>query len=323
MGRSVRLLLIVAVLVLCAGMLFAAGRREAEPGEEGITAPVTVIIPAGPGGGTDLVTRIVANNIRPHLGYEWRVSNMPGGASVPAQEEVQRSDTDGHTLLLFHTMMHTTNAIDISPYTWENYEPIARVAMSPGIVAVHADSPWQSIQDLYEYGRDNPGELTYAMESGGTSHFLGVGIGNALGIDWTLAHIGGGSDRISALHGRHVDVIYEVVGAINPHIESGDFRGLAVLAEQRTDFAPGIPTMKEEGFDIVFSMPYYVFAPKGTPAATVAMLADAIEATVATDSVRQELANIDHEPAFLSGQALREVLRDEVEFINEWAQAID
>ncbi len=320
MRFSVRMLLMGVMVFFAAGMVFAAGEPEVE---EGITEPVTVIVPAGPGGGTDMVARIVGENIENYLGHEWRITNMPGGASVPAQEEVQRSRADGHTLLLFHTMMHTTEAMGVSPFTWEDYEPIARLATSPGILTVHSDSPWQTVHELQQYGKDNPGELTYAMESGGTSHFLGVGIGMALGIDWTLAHIGGGADRVSALHGRHVDAAYEVVGTMNPHIEAGDFRGLAVLAEERTDFAPDIPTMKEEGFDIVFSMPYYVFAPKGTPQAAIDMLVDAVEQTVADPGVQRRLAGIDHEPGFLAGEDLRAALRDEVIFINEWAAEIE
>jgi tripartite-type tricarboxylate transporter receptor subunit TctC len=311
-----KMLLWCCVLLLCMASV-AAGSQNYP------TKPIRVVIPAAPGGSTDILGRIVGNAIEKYLGQPFVIVNISGAGGVPATSEVLKSKPDGYTLLLFHTMISTAYHTGVAPYNHSAFEPVCRLAVANGIVVVKSDAPWDNINEFADDVRRKPGEYIYAMGSGGTSHFLGVLLNSKMGLDLRLVDVGSGANRIAALEGRHAHVIYEAVGPLMQMLEAGEFKCLGVLAEERDSALPDVPTFREQGHDIVFPQPFGIFAPKGLPKDVSEKLQDALQKVLLDEEVAESLTNLYYHTAFLNSEEYGKFLEEEDALIEEIAREID
>lgn len=243
--------------------------------------PIT-LYGALPGGGIqDQHLRFLGERAQKILGQPIAIEPKPGAGATLAPTLLLNAKPDGYTLAA-----NTVNSFRYPHYQKTNYNPVKDFEFVIGLsnftfaVAVLADSPYKSIEDLIAAGKQNPGKLTSGSTGhGGTGHLVLIEMEKATGAKFTQVPFKGGPDAIAALLGKHIDFITD--GAtFAPLADEGRVRILALATEQPNPRFKGVPTLREKGIDAVGWSPYGILAPKGTPREIIMTLHDAFKAAM-------------------------------------------
>lgn len=259
---------------------------------------VTLVVPYGPGGASDLAGRALAEVAPEYLGQPVTVMNKPGAGGMNGARSVTEADADGYTLLLARVGMALSpavtpgNAVPHDAYTF-----LGALEATPMILAVRADAPYDSVDDLIAAIRDSNGAMTYAA-SGATAidGFTTQALLADSDLDpltaATLVPYKGGGALATALLGGHVDFVAMAAGSLMPHIASGDMKPLMVFAPQRMDALPDVATASELGFEKAGQIAGWsaLYGPKDLPAEVVEKW-DGVLGQVAQNDQWQELAD--------------------------------
>ncbi len=265
---------------------------------------IEFIIPANPGGDTDLTSRALASNLTSTLGQTVSVLNMAGGSGTIAIDELLNRDADGYSALYWHVDLVLGSLLGRFEESWEDFVDIAAVpgGGSSTAIFVNSDSEWETIEDLIADVKARPGEISIATETGASTHMLIVDMENKGGLEFNIVNIGGGSDRATALLGGDVDVNVSVYGSCASYVESGDMRCLAVLAEEPVDGLDA-PTLKSVGIDTVWTHFYVLAFPKGTDPAIIEKMGEAVAQDAYGEDYTNILAKYFFAPDVKTGQA--------------------
>ena len=266
---SARLSLWFAVAALT--LSFAAG-AQSYPAK-----PVSLIVPYPPGGRTDLTARAVAKALKDALGQPVVVVNKAGAGGVLGAKEVAGAVADGYTLGFFSTGFLTAQYTVPTPTNVKDYELVSLINYDPAAVAASTVRGWKSLAQVLAAAKAKPGSLRAGINPGGSAQIYAAAFCEAAGIEATFVPFRGGSERAAAIGGGHIDLDFDIVAAMKAMRESGKLKILGIAAEQRAALYPDLPTLREQGVDLVISSWHGVFAPKGTPAATLDTLDKAIE----------------------------------------------
>jgi tripartite-type tricarboxylate transporter receptor subunit TctC len=250
-----------------------------------------------PGGGTDVVARIITPKLSELLGQPVVIENRPGATGTMAAGQVAKSPPDGYTIMMGHV---SVNAIapalfkNLSYDVIKDFQPIAIAAAVPHFVVVHPSVPAKSLREMIDYVKARPGKLTYPSAGNGSMpHLAGEVFKAQAGVD--LLHVpykGTGQSMADLLGGQHV-VAFDTMPASAPHVRSGKLRPLAVSSAQRLPAFPDVPTAREAGMpDYVITTWYGVFAPAGTPKAIVNRLHADIVKAMQSPEVKAKLDGI-------------------------------
>ena len=242
--------------------------------------PIQVIVPYGAGGDTDFHARVQAKYLEPILGVSMPVINVTGAGGSIGARQAKDAAPDGQTVLLFHTAMLVNTASGLADFSWRDFELAGISGREPGgVLVAKADAPWQNLSELIEATKADPGSIDLTTNTGATTYLVGALLNNA-GAAFNFVDVGGSADRLTAVLGGNVDVSQNPLGQVKPYIDSGELRGLASLAEARTDALPDVPTIREQGYDVAFQYSYFYLFPKGTPEDVVSKFAEALETVV-------------------------------------------
>ena len=280
--------LIGALLVLAAAV---AGAQDYP------AKPVRMVVGFPPGGGTDVVARILQPRLSELLGQPVVIDNRPGATGTVAAGHVAKSPPDGYTIMMGHV---SVNAIAPSlfsnlPYEAErDFAPIGIAASVPHIVVVHPSLPATTLKELIAYLKAQPGKLTFPSAGNGSMpHLAGEVFQSLAGVK--LVHVpykGTGRSMQDLLGGQHL-VAFDTMAASAPHVRSGKLRALAVSTRERIATLPDVPTAEEAGLPgYVVTTWYGVFAPAGSPSAIVNRLHTELVKAMQTAEVRSKLEGI-------------------------------
>ena len=277
--------------VAAAGLFAAAGPAPAQ--ERFPSRPVRIIVCLPPGGGVDTVTRIVADGMQRRLGQAVVVENKGGQAGNLGAETVFAAPPDGYTLLASHPGPLTTNGLLYRnlPYDPARFTPVAVMATIPNTLTVRADFPAADLAGFVAYAKANPGKVSYASQSSGTtSHLTAVMFELATGVHLLHVPYRGTAPAINDLIGGHVDAFFNELATSVEMLNAGKVRLLAVTTTERVAELPGVPTMRESGIANMVSDTWNaISAPPGTPAAVVARLNAVIDEVLHTAEVEAHL----------------------------------
>lgn len=274
--------------------------------------PIEFIIPAKPGGDTDLTSRGLSASLTETLGKTVSVLNVAGGSGTIAIDEVLSRDVDGYSALYWHVDLILGSLLGRFEKNWTEMFDICAVpgGGSSTAIFVNSNSPWQTIEDLISDVKARPGEISIATETGASTHMLIVDMENKGGLEFNIVNIGGGADRATALLGGDVDVNVSVYGSCASYVESGDMRCLAVLADEPVEGLDA-PTLKDAtGIDTVWTHFYVVAFPKGTDPAIIEKMAAAIEKDAYTNNYTDVLAKYFFKADVKTGQAAMDYLNE-------------
>jgi tripartite-type tricarboxylate transporter receptor subunit TctC len=288
------------------------------------TRAVTIVVPFGPGGPTDLTARLVAEKLSARWGQPVLVDNRPGAGGNLGSAQVAKAAPDGHTLVLGVTGSHGINVslVPNMPYhPLRDFEPLTQATIFPNGIAVHPGVPAQTLQDLVALARRQPGRLSYGSDGNGTASHLGMELIKAdAGVFMVHIPYRGGAAMLSDLAGRQIDAGLTGLPAALPLTRAGKIRLLAVTTDTRVAAAPDVPTVAEQGFKGYVAAPWAgFFAPRGLPAALAAKLADDLIWALTQPDVRQRMADGGSTIVASRPEAFRTFVQQE---IDRWARAV-
>jgi tripartite-type tricarboxylate transporter receptor subunit TctC len=228
-----------------------------------------IIVPFAPGGGTDIVARLLAQNLAEALGKPVVVENRPGAAGNIGTEAVARAAPDGYTLL----MAGTATSVNVTMFrklqfdTLKDLTPISVIATVPLVVAVYPGVPVNSIKELIALAKEKPGQLNYSSGGLGTANHLGGELFKEVaGVNIVHIPYKGGGPALNDLIAGHVQLQFGTVASMRDFVKTGRLRGLATTGTVRSPSFPDLPTIAEAGAPGAEVTAWYgVMAPTGTP----------------------------------------------------------
>ena len=238
--------------------------------------PLTIVVPAPPGGGTDLVSRLYSDHLSQELGQQVLVDNKGGGNGNIGTAIVARAKPDGHTLLMQYSAFHAANPALIKNLNWkpEDFSGVAMGAVAPHVIVVPKKVPANTLAEFIAYAKANPGKLNYAsVGAGSVPHLGGVLLNKAAGIDLTHVPYKGSGPATADLVAGQVELLIVTPPSVSAHIRSGTVKALALASAERHPAFPDIPTTAEAGLPgFILDGWFALFAPAGTPQAIVERL---------------------------------------------------
>ena len=319
---------VMAVLAAVAGLLQAGlmqvGSAAAQtPAAAWPTRPIRFILPAVPGGGTDILARTLQNALTEKLGKPVTIENRPSAAFIVATELVIRA-TDEHTIGMMVVGTHAANAtVQVKlPYdTMADITPIINLISSPNVIAVHPSFAVTTLAELIAEAKANPGKLFYATSGiAGGQHFSGELLKHSAGID--MIHVpykGSGASLKDAVSGQ-IKLIFGNVISAGPYIGSGTLRPLAVTSLKRSPFLPDVPTVAELGFPgFAIEDAYAIFGPASMPAGVVKKVHDAFREAMLLPEMQPRLKQQGIVADLMGPDELRKFIESEVVKLREIA----
>ncbi|QHJ70113.1 tripartite tricarboxylate transporter substrate binding protein [Planococcus halotolerans] len=292
-----------------------------DPAADYPSGPITVVVPAGAGGDTDANTRIMAKYLEDELGENIVVSNVAGAGGATGTQAVLDAEPDGQTVLAFHNSMLLNNIFGLTDYTYTDFK-MAGIGIldQSNTFLVSPDAEFDDLEGLIEYGLANPGELTMATEVGSMTYIQTLQFQEQTGVEFNIVDIGGAADKIAALMGGRVDVLPTSLGLVTGYVESGDMVPLGVMAEERLEGEPDVPTFKEQGVDIVIDKVFYWGFHPDTPDEYVDKFSQAMENVVANEEYQAEIEDALLSPTFFNQEETNEKL---AEIESDYQEAYD
>ena len=301
--RSLRL---IPLLLACG---FATGAAAQYPDK-----PIKLIVPQAAGSATDTVARILGAELAKEVGQQIIIDNRPGGALTLGVDLTAKADPDGYTICMgpIGALAINRHMVAKLPYDIErDLQPIALVTRGHLLLAVSPTLPFQSVQEIIDYAKQNPGKLLNASSSNGSPGHVGGELFKYMsGTDIVHVPYRGGAAAINDLIAGRVHLMFESLNSIAPHAKSGTVRPLAVSGARRSPGFPDLPTVAEAGVP-GYAAPTWsgVIAPAGVPRPIIDKLNAAINRAIASQVFRDRFASIGDEPAGGSPEDFAEVIR--------------
>lgn len=286
--------------------------------------PIRMIVAFAPGGGTDIIGRIVAQGIGAALGQQVVVENRPGAGGNIGTELAARAAPDGYTLITSGTGTHAINPSLYAriPYdAIKDFTPVSLVASTPYLMVVHPSVPVKSVREFVALAKSKPGSINMASSgNGGMPHLAGELF--QLMADVRLTHVPykGTGAVFADLIGGQVQVLFGDIVATSPHVKSGKLRALGITSPERSENLPEFPTIAESGVPGYDAVGWFgVFAPAGTPPGIVRRLNAAIRDHVQQAEVKARLSSLGADVVASTPEDFAEKQRADLE---RWAKVI-
>lgn len=287
--------------------------------------PIRIIVPAAPGGTTDISARILAEKMGPILGTNVVVENKAGAGGIIGAEALSRSAPDGYTLIMGNI---GPNAILYSlskklPYKPDDFVPITLVISNPNVLVVNADSPYKTVNELVSAIKKDPsGHFSFGSSGPGQSpHMTAEMFMQRTGIKLPHVPYKGAGPAVTALLGKEFTFMTDNLPSSIPHIRSGRFRALAVTSAQRAPELPDVPTMAEAGIsNMVVTAWFGLFAPAGTPQVVIDRVQQVASTLLKTPEIQKRFSE-------MGGQAGGNTAAEFGAFVRQqaldWKQIVD
>ena len=286
--------------------------------------PITLVVPVAPGGILDTVARMLAADMGRQLGQPVIVDNKPGASGNIGAGFVAKSPADGYTLLVGYSMFHVGNPSMFKSLSWDplrDFASVAMVAVSPHVVAVHPSVPAQTLRELVDLAKKEPGKLNYASPGSGSVPHVGMELfKQQTGIDIVHVPYKGAGPMMQDVVGGAVQVTIATPPSLLGFVQSGRVRALAVAAKARHPLLPDVPTTIEAGYPN-FELEAWValFAPAGTPPEAIARLTNAAREALATPEATEKIRATGMTLRYLTPAELDAVVRSDLAY---WSRVI-
>ncbi|MCA3236647.1 MAG: Bug family tripartite tricarboxylate transporter substrate binding protein [Curvibacter sp.] len=310
-----RRLMMLASVTMCscavAGALHAQTRYPSRP--------LTLVVPASPGGTTDFTARLVAEPLSQILGQPVIVDNKAGAAGNIGNQVVARAKPDGHTLLVAYSGYQVGNPHLFKKAGWDpikDFVPVAMMTRAPQIVVVRQGLPFRTLSDLVAYARANPGRLNYASSGNGSiQHIAGEMLQQQTGTTLTHVPYKGAGPAVQDLLGGTVDVFITTPASVVAHVKADKLKALAVTGGARLPSLPEVPTVAEVGLpEFKLDSWFALYAPAGTPEDVVLTLNRALARILAQEDVQRKAADSGTSVELMTPNQLGAYTRRELDF---------
>ena len=301
--------LVAGFVLLCAPVLVAA--QDTWPNKT-----IKIIAPVQPGGGVDLVARLVADRLGKVLGQSIIVDNISGGGGIIASQATARATPDGYTLMVGYVGTHGTNpALRKLPYdAIKDFTPIAMIGGTPNILVVNPTVPANNLKEFIAYAKANPNSVTYGSSGQGTlTHLAMEQLKEETGINVAHAPYRGIGPALTDLLGAQTQAVFPGLAAALPHIKAGKLRPLAITGAQRHPLMPNVPTFAELGYTGFDGVQWYgIVGPAKMPPALVKRLNAEINKLIIAPELKEKLSGEALEPMPMSPEQFGEYMKADI-----------
>src|SRR3954468_3851645 len=285
--------------------------------------PVKVIVPSPPGGGTDILARVLAQHFSKALGQPFVVENKPGAGNMIGIESVARAPADGYTVLVVASTLALNSVLYKKvPYDpVRDFAPITIAATAPNVLVVNSSLPVKSLAEFIALAKAKPGALSYGTPGIGTSPHLPMQLLKSMA-GAALQHVPyrGTAGAVTDVIGGQIAATFANALTAKPQVDSGRVRALAVSGPKRVDAFPTVPPVAEAGVPGYEAMQWYgMAAPAGTPAAIIARLHAEAAKALQTDEMKEKLALDGAEPVGSTPAEFAALIRRE---LDKWARVV-
>lgn len=275
--------------------------------------PIKLTLAFGAGGGVDSAFRALSSVIPDFLGQPVVIENRPGGSSIPGLTSLMNSDNDGYTL---GVMAEEAAAIapammkDDWPFdSLEDFEYIIQAVETYNVLAVPADSPFNSLDDMIQFAKENPGELKIGHSKvGGVHHFTILALADAAGVEIQPITFDSSGESAVAVAGGHIHGHISAMASNVSLIESGEIKVISTFRDsvERDPKLPDVPTAQELGYEVSGIQIWGLVAPKGTPSDRIKVLHDAFKEALESDLFKKLADNLQISIGYSDGETMKE-----------------
>ncbi|WP_158542781.1 tripartite tricarboxylate transporter substrate binding protein [Phytoactinopolyspora halophila] len=285
--------------------------------------PITLVVGSAAGGSTDQTARALTANFQ--LDADISVQNREGGNQTIALAEVANEDPDGYTLILASNGPFSTEmTLREVQYTIDDFVAITGVIQEPQAIAVRADSPWESLDDLLQVGASEQPLRAGQSGSGSWLRLVHDALYNRGGVDANNVPFDGSAPAIQGLLGDEIDSVVASLAELKQYVDSGDARYLGIFSEERSDLDPDVPTVQEQGYDVpAVTVTKSILAPAGVPDDVVQALRDGFADTFDTDDYQAFIDENLLEPREIGGDEVIDGLKSDQEKAQTLIEELD
>jgi tripartite-type tricarboxylate transporter receptor subunit TctC len=301
------------IRLILAALLAAAAPAHAQSYP---TKPIRIVVPFAPGGGADIIARILGQKMTDRWGQQVVVNNRAGASGNIGAEIVAKSAPDGYTLLMASSAFAINPSVYRSvPYdVIKDFAPITQPGLLPNILVVHPSVPVKTVKDLIALAKSRPGQLAYASAGAGTgTHLAAEMFKLQAGIDLVHVPYKGGGALISDLLGGQVALTFATLPSVMPYVKAGRLRAVAMTTTRRWHGLPAVPTIAESGFpDFEISTWIGLLASAGTPNDVVGKLHQEVVRILKLPDVRERFDGLGIEPVGDTPEQFAQYIRSEL-----------
>lgn len=281
--------------------LSACGEDGAEAtAEEGFpNNDIEMVIPYPPGGGSDALFRLMAEYASDELNVNITPTNVEGASATVGSRQVMDSSPDGYTILASHQVVAAAYHNEIVDYGFEAFEPIALGTVTPHLPSVSAEfaeeNDIEDLQDFLDYVEENPNTVNWGFTTGSEDHYSIAAILDAAGLDTgTLNYVNydGTGPQYAGLVAGEIEGMTGDYASAEGYIEDGSLMPLGIVAEERDDNLPDLPTVEEQGVEHTLTVDRGFFAPEGTPEEHIEIIAEALEAAINNPEFQEQVEQL-------------------------------
>ena len=265
------------------------------------TSTVSIVVPAGAGGDTDLTARVFAQYAKEITGTDFIVVNANGAAGSVAANQVLEAAPDGHTFLYGHNLVNVANIAGVTDYNYTAFKLGPTFAKSPAQQFYVNAEKYADLDAFIEAAKAAPGQLKACTEVGAYTYYELLAFEKAADVDLDLVDVGSNSDKIAAMLSGQVDLMPGTYLNCKDYLTAGQFVCIGMPTEERFELTPDIPTLKEQGIDQIYpDLDYSFYFPKDTSDDIIAWYDELVQKVLADDAAQEAIAKIEMLPYYLS-----------------------
>jgi len=254
-----------STLVMSAAAIAVSGTMAAQAADIPCST-AKLIVPWKAGGGTHVIFSIFEKTIQDlDVTPKIQVVTIGGQGGNKGAKEAASAKPDGCTLFAIHQSAVTSFLNGRIDFQYDGFETVANLTSTPDIVGAAATAPYNTFEEFAAYAKANPGKIKVGATFGSTSQFIWLIMADKMGIEFSYVPYDGTRERMTALLSGAIEMGVLNVASGRKYMEQGELKGLAIAAEERSEFLPDMPTLKESGVDMLFALERGIVAPKGTP----------------------------------------------------------
>lgn len=279
------------------------------------TRNIEVIVPYSAGGGTDLVARTFTEFANKHLSHNMGVVNKAGGGGAVGLTEIVRARPNGYKIGIGTVELAMLPHLGLVNWKATDVTPIAVLNVEPSAISVNATSEWQTYEEFIQYARNNPGKVRIGNSgTGAIWHIAAEALGDKTGVTFTHIPYAGANPAVTDLLGNHIEAVTVSPAEVLNHVRNGTVRILAIMAEQRVEQFPEVPTLKELNVDLSISTWRGVVVPNDTPEHIRQKLSDVAEKVSLDSEYVQTLEKMNVTPVYLNAKQFSHIIEKDNQF---------
>lgn len=282
---------------------------------------INMVVPFSAGGGTDAVARKLGSLMEKELGTSVVIVNKTGGAGAVGMTYGATQKKDGYTITMITREIVSLPLMKLSPINYQNFELVSLVNVDPTVVVVEKDSKYKTVDDIIAEAKANPEKVKFASTA--KPNFYALAIENEAGVKFNHIPYNGAGEVIPALLGKHADFSLMGPGEVIGQLKAGQLKALGIMADNRIETLPDVPTLKELGHNVVSGTWRGIAVPKGTPKEIVDTLDAAIKKVTESEDFKKFMNNSTFGVQYLSQEDFKEFIEKDTETIDKIVKSMN